>query len=387
VKRPSEWIALVTVLALFMFLNAHVARQQTSDEHFPPFTTFSGSPTGMRGLLTLAQRMGIRAGRWQRPYARLDDAIGLLWTVPPTLPPTDPALRRWIESGGTLVYQGPPRTAPFVPAEVDVREPGGALSRRLPAIDPNILENRGAPASVTGDAAAVRDVRRLWISPARRTSLGRPLVRDAAGGIIVSHDLGAGRVLVVVDNTLFLNRTLAREDNAVLAANLLHAYAGGRRVEFDEVVHGYAAAERSRWDDLLSNVRGWAYAQIAFAAALLLISAGWRMGPPVPLPEPERLRYAVEYVRSMASLYRRAGARARSAALMDERWRREVLPRLGLTAAADTASIASRLAPDAAEAYRAAAGRLASGVRTDADLIRIGRELELARRRVLAKDA
>jgi hypothetical protein len=326
----------------------------------------------MRGLLVLAQRMGIRAFSWRDPYESLTAGVAILWMTPVTVPSTDPAIDRWVREGGTLVYQGHPDQAPFL------GQPPPAL--RAAPLAPPAAQAR----AVRGLPDVARDVRRVVISVGVRARSGTVLLADAAGPLITEHRLGAGRVVVIADSHLFTNRYLAAEDNAVLAANLLFRYAHGRSVAFDEVVHGLGGHERGPWSRLLSGNVAWGLVQIAVAAVLLALWSGSRLGPPVPLPEAERTRYAIEYVHSMASLYRRAGARQAAVRALWDRWRREIAPGLGLSATSDARTIASRLP----EAHRPALQRLAelleAGVKSDSELVEFAAGLERLRRALAA---
>lgn len=119
--------------------------------------------------------------------------------------------------------------------------------------------------------------------------------------IVAAIERGKGEIIVVSDPALFSNAIIARNDNSVLAANLLSPR--GQPVSFDEYYHGLAV----RGNPLFLLTRP-GFAAVAVGLLLLTGMIVWRaavyLGP--PLPDPHRSRRGIEeYVRAMGSFFYR----------------------------------------------------------------------------------
>jgi hypothetical protein len=81
--------------------------------------------------------------------------------------------------------------------------------------------------------------------------------------------------------------------------------AGNKRVYFDEAHHGV-----SEGGDLVALLTGtpwgWALIYAALLAGLYFLWSARRLGPPLPVWTPDQRRPTSDYVRSVASLFRRA---------------------------------------------------------------------------------
>lgn len=125
--------------------------------------------------------------------------------------------------------------------------------------------------------------------------------RDAMAAVMT---VGQGRVFLLAGIYPLTNEGLKEPSNGQFVYNMVQS-AGGRRVAFDEAHHG-----QSTGGDLLalltSTPWGWALIYGAVLAALFFVWSARRLGPPLPVPTPDRRRPTADYVTSVANLFRRA---------------------------------------------------------------------------------
>lgn len=186
-------------------------------------------------------------------------------------------------------------------------------------------------------------------------------------------------VTVLGDPRPLTNEGLDDRGNAALALNLL----GGnpRLVWYLPSLADAAAEERSFYDLIPSGIK-WGLLQVFVAVVLLALWRARRLGPVVAEPLPVVVR-AAETVEGRARLYRRGGARDRTADVLRDAARQRVVPLLGLPRRADPATVVAAVAgrtgrPEVdvgALMYGAAPG-------DDAALVRLADELDALEREV-----
>ncbi|NOX53892.1 MAG: hypothetical protein GXP27_05530, partial [Planctomycetes bacterium] len=130
---------------------------------------------------------------------------------------------------------------------------------------------------------------------------------DEKGIVFLCLKRGRGHVLVLLDDFAWVNVGLDRGDNAAVFASVLRECAANKLVVVDEYRHGHGRAD-SFLAFALSLPGAASFLSIATLwAVLCLWASNWRFGPPEPYELPER-RTAMEYIESVADLYRRAQA-------------------------------------------------------------------------------
>ncbi|MFZ5817363.1 MAG: DUF4350 domain-containing protein [Bacillota bacterium] len=241
---------------------------------------------GLSGIYTVLEEQRM-ARRWTLPLDRLTDQIDrvVIWQAGMVEEPQRKALESWVRRGGVALV-------------------GGEMEGFAGSLGPQQGE-AGFPAAAHPTNLGVEQVS---VGADRFLSSEGYLVhlKDEAGSpILVSWSLGRGRIYWSADTEWLTNKRIARAQNLDLALNIL-VPAPGKQVAFDEYHHGFRTA--TRWWQLLRGELQTFVLLLAVAIALLFWAYGARFGSPRPTP-PGPPRAAVEYVYSMAQLYRRAQAR------------------------------------------------------------------------------
>ncbi len=116
--------------------------------------------------------------------------------------------------------------------------------------------------------------------------------------------VGDGRVFVLSSDYPMSNEGIRDASNGAFVYNLVQA-AGNRRVVFDEAHHG-ASVGGDLIALLTGNAWGWALLYGAALVGIYFLWSGRRLGPALPVWTPDQRRPTSDYVRSVASLFRRA---------------------------------------------------------------------------------
>lgn len=177
-------------------------------------------------------------------------------------------------------------------------------------------------------------------------------VEDRPSAALVAVPGAARSVTVVGGAAPFTNAALADNGNAALALQLLGAHP--RLAWYLPVPPPEAAGQTRTVPELLPPWVVWGAVQLLVAGVAVAVWRGRRLGPlvsetlPVVVP-------AGETVRGRARLYRRTGARARAAAVLRGRARRDLAARLGLPPTAPAAAVAAAVVERAPRAGPSAA--------------------------------
>ncbi len=302
--RREGWGALLLgLLALALLLVAVLSTAPPPDDR--PFDLDSPQPMGLLALRLWLEELDYSVGETSRVRFAVPAEADLLFVFPGAQPYTaDEAepVRAWVEEGGTLVLVQPDAESRAALAGLALETaPLLAVSESLRQAQPLLPEAAAAWPGGWFSGATVFDLEQGDAVPVLATQAEQPTAAVRA--------VGAGWVWLLSDFHLLTNQALAQPEQAALATALLRAVPEGGRILFD-TYHLYGARTAGR----IQTLQDWLYRTAlgrALLFALLLggfywLSAGRRLGPPVPAPETLRRREAAEYVRALASLQRRA---------------------------------------------------------------------------------
>jgi hypothetical protein len=214
------------------------------------------------------------------------------------------ALARFVSGGGRLVvlsgdFDGMRDVVPHAP-ETNANEAEYAIA-----------------STALRTATGVRTVDAPAESAFVRSASAMPLLVSPDGDrIAIAYRVGKGSVIAVTSPEAFENERLAKRDNVQFAYAVL---SGHGPVVFDEYAHGYND-DATFWQTIPIEIR-WALGATMLVVLVGLIGANVPFAPPVPLDAPDE-RTSAAYVDAMASLLRRARARADALASLARNVRR-----------------------------------------------------------------
>jgi hypothetical protein len=287
------------LLTLLMLLVPGGTRHAQSPVN--PGSTYEAAPDGVKAAFRMLGRLGYPVERSTRRFGD-GEVSRLLFMIAPERAVTEEhdvdELLSWIEDGGTLVYVPWPYTPDARRLHEEfglsvVYHPTFGYAPRRIALDPSLSPARTVAVNGRHDVRAAKGAEPL-----------RPLVLD--GGALVERTIGAGRVIVIADATLFGNVGLREADNALLLATICQRYGGGGAILFEERTHGFTDL-----DSVLPFSKPIALAALCAGALAFLLytwAAAVRLGSPSPEPAPARAA-STEQVAALGRFYERAGAR------------------------------------------------------------------------------
>ena len=310
--RPGVFLVGLAVVLFAMLVI--IGNREFDDEPFGPNST---SPDGALALVQLLERYGSVDVVLDAPSDH-DTAILLKEANRADLAP----LRSWIQGGGTLVVADP--GSELVPDDLNpegsgepgVVQRGDCLNSRLSRVDALFFEF---------------DQRRFVGASGCFGQHPR----------VVQSAIGQGRLVVVIDQSPFVNAFLGEADNAVFAVDLLIQEEGGR-VAFVRTQPMLASGDQSLGDLISDNVRVGIWFLVAALVAFALYRAR-RLGRPV-LETPLVEIPGSELVRATGNLYERIAATNDAAALLRASSRRHAALRSGLSPELSPLVLANTLA-------------------------------------------
>jgi hypothetical protein len=346
-------LVVLSIVVLLAFVNR--SPQRTARDGWLP-SSFNPVGAGNMALFQTLAETRWPVERWREPLSRLSDygtgnvliitRSGLGVRVSFSQQELD-LLDDWVKKGNTLLLLGAlgewDDTRMFlrqigftVPESTDsvsdflrpfAREPQQPMVLQ-PAVGTGETGTMILPPTVPLPAAFPRGARVLW------EDQGRPFVIDVPRS--------AGHVVCGASDQLLSNGFLGKGDNLAIVLGLL-APGGGppRHVFFEESHHGFSA--------VYALVRLLGHPGVRFAGMLALLGAlaflGTslvRFGPVIPLHR-ETGRSTLEFIDSIADLYRRADLRNDTIKYLFVETHQRILHRLNLPPTASHELIASRL--------------------------------------------
>ena len=319
--------AAVLVVTLLIF--AAVAPSSANSESYP--YTYSAESGGAKAAYTLLAQLGYQVEHWQRPPDKLlEHGINtvLIVAVPMQNVSAEDreSVRRYILAGGRLVAVGGNSSQLLPHSDFAPGIPHFAW-QKYPALLPTALTSN-ATEIVMAPAA-------FW-----RTSDSTAQVSYGSGssGVVSSYKYGKGEVVWWAAADPITNSGITQGSNLRLLLNSL-GRTSSRTVLWDDYFH---EGELTMVDSLLSSPLKWALVQLGVLAVVVLFTYSRRHGPLRPLAQPTRLA-TLEFVETVGTLYRRAGAAELPVQIAYERFRFLLHRKLGINASAGVQQIAARL--------------------------------------------
>lgn len=320
-KRKILYSILVLIfLSLFFFfliLYSHFSK--SGQDLFLPPTTYSSKPYGIKALFILLNRLGYKVHR------SLDNFVSglprgrsnVLFVgdfILPLEPEEEDELLEWVEKGNVL----------FLFSERNwsiVRDRGFylrsgkkkmAVIKSFPFhsyfrnITSLVLPGRYRLKPVDQAIEGKQKAHACKHTKPSSEEEHEVILRDEEGILLLKLSLKKGAIVFLCTPNLLTNRYISQEDNVLLIANILNSFAPVEGVYFDEYHYGFTRRKN------LFYIIPWnikiLILQLCIAVVIYLYFLGKRFGSPRPLPGEAR-RTTMEYVKSMANIFRRAEAR------------------------------------------------------------------------------
>ena len=294
-------------------------------------TSYSSSSAGTRALYLMLDGTGYRVERWEDAPSALRDpgSTTLILAEPSETPSTDDlnALTAFMEAGGRIIATGP-ASAWFVAGSADQRLPTGRTWRTVQAIAPTAVTS-AAPEITMAERAGWNESGWLVV----------PLYGDPDEPSVVDVAVGLGGVTWLEAATPFTNAGISAAGNLEFVLAAL-GRPGARHILFDEYFHGQ---RRTLVASIWHSPTKWVALQVMLVAALVLLTFSRRSGPIIP-PAVESRLSPLEFVRTLGSLYERAGVSSVVVDAADRRARSWIARRFGVSARAPADEIAAAVA-------------------------------------------
>lgn len=304
-KLSRDTRLAVGILLVLFVITGLAAIQQRKEQQHPALSTLSPAPDG-----ALALKMWVKELQYNVDESVLTSFIppkdvSILFMLEPLFP-TESELQPlddWVEAGGTLIAMGDEYGMYLLLDHYRfnlhyLSEGSGVLVRETPLLDsPAALDLKNATVQ-----AALESERDDFVVLA--TCQNQP--------VLVSFELGKGRVILGTVREAFSNAGLKKDGNPELVLNILALARVKGAVWFDEWHHGVKSGSEvlGPSDFLRQTPVGHALLFVVCAVFVVLFIQGRGFGRPVPLPQEIRRRGAWEHVTGIANLSRRAAHRS-----------------------------------------------------------------------------
>lgn len=296
--KKTDILIVSLILAFFIFINLIIvgnARYRGSrGSGEPTYSTYDPDPFGCKAMWLLFERLGYPVSRWKKPFSRLDGEGVLMFCIqPPVFGREDywDDLREWVERGNVAVFLS--ASEPFPVEQLGLRYSEAGKS--------------GVEIIPEGSSIYLAGIRKVRVNSRARISTigsrGGICLKDESGVIALYYPLGKGGIFFGSDPRMCCNKHIGEVDNALFLTNILLADRSLRSVRFNEYIHGYSE-KNSLFQVLKGSPAGWALIQLAAGLLLFFYSKGKRFGRVIPINSGEEKRESLDYVSSMAHIYR-----------------------------------------------------------------------------------
>ena len=315
-----------------------ILNPSSDDDSRQPSSYLAGRHGALAAYETLL-RSGYPVQRWEQPLRELADASGpdtvVIFAQPFTRNIGDiRAVRTILERGGRVLATG------FW---------GGMILPAGAGIAPESFNFSACRLQPEG-LDSLAGTGEVWMRPEASWKAGNPIQHvdySCAGQpAVVEYRWGKGQVVWWASSTPLENGSLARANDLDLLLNSLGPR-DGHRFYWDESLHGDVRSPFSYAAGPSLTMLG---IGLPLLGILVVLSFSRRSGPVRELPAVERAT-PVEFLESLGSLYRRAGAASTAVAIAWERFRQRSLRLCGLRRArpgsAELAAMVRRRFPGA----------------------------------------
>ncbi|MCX8053715.1 MAG: DUF4350 domain-containing protein [Armatimonadetes bacterium] len=258
--KSDTWI--FAAILIILLAGGYLATAPRGSEENMDSTTWNPDPNGVRAFYTLlGERLGYRVARLRKPYDRIPQYARMLIVVQPT------------------------------------RDSQQSMTEKL--IDNESIGNRISRSEIS----ALTE----WIRSGGTALFFSDNLKGVPSEFRTTKRIGRGNVYAFDSRKPITNQGMRDYRNALRILRIIDLHAGKNGlILFDEYHHGFTESR-----PLVSYVsrQAWIAVGILMVASLVLChTRGKRFGAVRKLPDSKRIRLGFEFVESLATLYRKAGA-------------------------------------------------------------------------------
>jgi hypothetical protein len=342
-----------------------------------PYDPKSSSPNGTKAVFETARALGASVD--VPDHFPVDDAdVAVLFE---DLVPADEVdkVHDWVRDGHTLIVTDP--YSDFT-ASAQSTSPGasGAVSLTI---------ERG-----TCTVDALQNVGRINRGVATgfdtmfRAQRGQVCFANAEGAFVVVTPEGNGQVISIASGLPFTNKYLGRDDNAVLAADLLAPRSGYRIAVLGEAAFGPGSGAGGI--DVIGSLGrlvtpGVRLLMLELAVAVLVygFARGRRLGRPVAEPQPVQIAGS-ELVAAVGNLLQQAREPSNAGAVLRSDIRRQLSGRLGVPLDAPPIVLAELISSRTGRSREEVLALIDDPpVASESDLVALAQQIDVVREEVL----
>ena len=308
----DTWLAFGLLFILAIIMGIVSLNQQQQGQELPALTSMSSAPNGALALKLWLKSLKYTVIEETPSDYQLPKAAKIVFVLQPSELQTSDltTLNTWVKNGGTLIAAGGldfSLLTEYFGFKLSYYEnPPKTFTLQTP-----LFQNPALQASIASGASDLTLVHYLTVSRSS-TAYVTHLAADGKP-ILISFELGNGRVILASSAYPFTNAALKEPGTPALLLNLLGIAKKQGPVWFDEWHHGFQGSNVTPGGGPDSWLRytplGRSVLFVAVIIFLALLFRGRGFGRPVPLPRELRRRGALEHVSAMANLSRLAGHR------------------------------------------------------------------------------
>jgi hypothetical protein len=293
------------LVLLLVIVTALAATQKETQQAYPSLSSLSSAPDGARALKLWVQKLHYDVDEQVLAEFVPPDHASILFMLEPLFP-TEGEMKSvdtWVENGGTLIAIGEAYGMYSLIDHYDFFFNYLPANPEPPAMEAPLLLSPGTFELTHASArVALASTRDDYVT----------LVTYSGHPVLVSFELGTGRVILGTLTQSFTNAGLKQNGNPELVLNVLALARKKGTVWFDEWHHGEQSGAQvlGPAEFLRSTSVGRSLLFVAFAVFIALFLQGRAFGRPVPLPQEIKRRGALEHVTGIANLNRRAAHRS-----------------------------------------------------------------------------
>jgi hypothetical protein len=314
ISRDGWLLAGLSVVLILLTVLAVVSQTEAFKE--PPLSAASGQPDGGLALRLWLEQLDYQVLAEPQSQFQIPAQAAVALMLEPTARVSERELKEieeWVHQGGLLILAGLTTTTGAVAEHFGFDlsfdpAPSAGLASQSPVLQSPPQQDELQASFPAGVGSQENDFLVLF-------------ARDGLP-VIVSSEIGDGRLVISATAFPFSNQGLQDTGNGQLALNVISASGRNGSVWFDEWHHGLRAtspAISGPLDWLRKTAAGRALLYSALVIFIALALGGRSFGRPLALSERRARRPPIEYITAVANLSRRAGHR--QAVLADYRYR------------------------------------------------------------------